>query len=793
MMKILIFTVLMIFLIIPQIAYGSEILAEPKKSLFGPNDWIQIYVEVEEYSGGDVVWGVTQPDGIVIDGFLPSLQASKTTHLIIRDAFDGQFGTWQIHYEYNDAVKTINVEVEPLVVSITTDRLSYLPGSTIIAKFSTNYYNPIAASSETLTSNILNDDGFSVLPTDEIKTKMYQPVIVQHFSADELLDKNSFGIFHLVATYYNISVDAPFEIVNPDSSTSIFLSSNKEFYLPTDPVELNIVMPNINADSGILSITSPSGKLFTKTVSITNSLTRVILDDIDTSDVGVYLLQFEYNNNSNIGSFEVLEITKENSVKSNIEITLNKSQYRPGESIQATISTDKLVDAQIIYWFMDSSGKQSSQFSFVSPTSGTFTIPHVLSTDFIQGHSKLHVKYGSSETFALFFVSGNAMTPEEIKVTEYAGPEILLTIDEKNVNFSEIADLSISPNLELFVVDSGDKKIKVFDNSGNLVKTWGTIGSGEGELTNPQAILAEKSYVHVSDIGNSKIITFDNDGNFIRDWGNSGFEYQLVQNPTDIAVDGNGIYYISDGNQNRILKFDATGNYVGEINEFLTASAKFSSIESITTNGDNDIFLLSTKNNRILHFLDNGAFSKSFGTSGESNKQFQDPVSLEFSNEHLYVADSGNDRVIVINTTGDYITKWGTFGNGPGEFNHMTGIDVDLNGEIWVADSSNRIQKFAAISDVSQIKEIVPEWIKNNAKWWADGSIDDNSFKQGISFMIKEKIIAISDLPAASASEDSIPSWIKQNAKWWVDGVISEDEFVNGLKYMVEKGIISVS
>ncbi len=38
----------------------------------------------------------------------------------------------------------------------------------------------------------------------------------------------------------------------------------------------------------------------------------------------------------------------------------------------------------------------------------------------------------------------------------------------------------------------------------------------------------------------------------------------------------------------------------------------------------------------------------------------------------------------------------------------------------------------------------IPDWIKNNAGWWADGQIDDNSFVQGIQFLIKEGIMKIS-------------------------------------------------
>ena len=39
---------------------------------------------------------------------------------------------------------------------------------------------------------------------------------------------------------------------------------------------------------------------------------------------------------------------------------------------------------------------------------------------------------------------------------------------------------------------------------------------------------------------------------------------------------------------------------------------------------------------------------------------------------------------------------------------------------------------------------VIPEWVRNNAGWWAEGSIDDNSFVQGIQFMIKEGLMSVS-------------------------------------------------
>ena len=39
----------------------------------------------------------------------------------------------------------------------------------------------------------------------------------------------------------------------------------------------------------------------------------------------------------------------------------------------------------------------------------------------------------------------------------------------------------------------------------------------------------------------------------------------------------------------------------------------------------------------------------------------------------------------------------------------------------------------------------IPVWIKNNAGWWADGSIDDSSFVQGIQFLVQEGFMRITN------------------------------------------------
>jgi len=89
----------------------------------------------------------------------------------------------------------------------------------------------------------------------------------------------------------------------------------------------------------------------------------------------------------------------------------------------------------------------------------------------------------------------------------------------------------------------------------------------------------------------------------------------------------------------------------------------------------------------------------------------------------------------------------------------------------------------------------IPNWIRNTAKWFGDGSIGESDFTTALQYMIKNEIIKIPNLPdqPTNPSETKVPDWIKNNAKWWGDGKISDDDFVNGIKYLVEKGIINVN
>ena len=87
----------------------------------------------------------------------------------------------------------------------------------------------------------------------------------------------------------------------------------------------------------------------------------------------------------------------------------------------------------------------------------------------------------------------------------------------------------------------------------------------------------------------------------------------------------------------------------------------------------------------------------------------------------------------------------------------------------------------------------IPNWVKNNAKYWHDGSIDDSTFAQGIQYMIKQGIITIPPTQSGQAKPGvTIPAWVKNNAGYWSTGDIDDETFVKGIQYLITSGIIQV-
>ncbi len=121
----------------------------------------------------------------------------------------------------------------------------------------------------------------------------------------------------------------------------------------------------------------------------------------------------------------------------------------------------------------------------------------------------------------------------------------------------------------------------------------------------------------------------------------------------------------------------------------------FSQPVGIDLDAEGNVYVTDTFLHRVRKFNAEGQFITAWGTWGTGDGQFQYPHGILVGpNGSIYVVDNGNDRVQVFNLDGDFIRTWGSEGSGPGQFNEPSGIAMDAAGNLYVADLGNfRVQK----------------------------------------------------------------------------------------------------
>jgi type VI secretion system secreted protein Hcp len=167
------------------------------------------------------------------------------------------------------------------------------------------------------------------------------------------------------------------------------------------------------------------------------------------------------------------------------------------------------------------------------------------------------------------------------------------------------------------------------------------------------------------------------------------------------------------------------------------------------------------------------------------------PTSIPLSGEIAY--KRGVPLEITLEKPDGTIESFSVLPESTGSYDTEIPIPEDLSAGLYKVKVKYEDQEVESFS-ISILKEMVPSWIKNNAKWWSEKQIADSDFLSGIQYMIQQKIILISGTPTVSNQGDvPVPEWVRNNAGWWAADQISEDEFVRALEFLIQNGIIRVS
>uniref|UniRef100_A0A6C0KDC3 Ubiquitin-like domain-containing protein n=1 Tax=viral metagenome TaxID=1070528 RepID=A0A6C0KDC3_9ZZZZ len=223
-------------------------------------------------------------------------------------------------------------------------------------------------------------------------------------------------------------------------------------------------------------------------------------------------------------------------------------------------------------------------------------------------------------------------------------------------------------NDEIYVADTGNNRVQVFDLEGNFVRKFGM-----GNLDGPSGICEASGEIYVSSTGQASghgkhcVQVYDLEGNFVRKFGEKGDSDGQFYMPKGICA--NDDIYVAD--RNRVQVFDLEGNFV----------RKF---ETGVNSGGIDVSNGEVYVVKINHFIEvfdlQGRYIRKIGKWGRRDGELNSPAYICVSNSEIYVSDKGNNRVQVFNLQGKFIRKFGM-----GNLDGPSGICVS-NGQVYVAD-----------------------------------------------------------------------------------------------------------
>jgi sugar lactone lactonase YvrE len=308
-------------------------------------------------------------------------------------------------------------------------------------------------------------------------------------------------------------------------------------------------------------------------------------------------------------------------------------------------------------------------------------------------------------------------------------------------------DIVFDDKGNMYIADTNNSRIRKVDASGEITTVAGNgirgfygnnVPATTAQLANPTGSLVDASgNLYFADQNNNVIRKVDISGDIITVAGNGGSFFSgdggdargaTLYSPSGVALDGNGNLYIADLYNNRIRKVDTSGTistvagngnsgYSGD-GDAATAAQLNRPIRVAVDSGGN-LYIADSGNNRIRMVNTSGIISTvagngSAGYSGDGGSatlaQLNGPSGMTVDGKgNLYIADTGNNRIRMVDTLGNIVT---VAGNGTGGYSGdggvatssslktPYGVAVDNSDNLYIADTgNNRIRMLKVASD----------------------------------------------------------------------------------------------
>jgi len=313
--------------------------------------------------------------------------------------------------------------------------------------------------------------------------------------------------------------------------------------------------------------------------------------------------------------------------------------------------------------------------------------------------------------------------------------------------FGTLSDIAVDSRGIIYVADGDNYRVQVYDQNGNFLRTIGGVsGTGNGEF-NYAGYMVVDSQDNLYVIDDKRVQEFDKDGNFlqviatpdmIHDYGN-GYTGSTIQN---IAIDTNDAVYVTEAGYltlSQVQKFSSSGtllasfgtynssssnptpgamqqpgavavdslgnvfvddfNYINVFNNAGVAQSKTyigevgteqaGQVRDMVFDSSDNLQIANSQPNRMLTLNHSLQFVSEIGQSGAKDGHFYGMLGIyrDETAGKMYVSDAINGRIQVLDLNGNYLSKFGSYGTGPGQLNRPGHIVKNpITGNLYIND-----------------------------------------------------------------------------------------------------------
>ncbi|MCX5784412.1 MAG: tetratricopeptide repeat protein [Elusimicrobia bacterium] len=203
----------------------------------------------------------------------------------------------------------------------------------------------------------------------------------------------------------------------------------------------------------------------------------------------------------------------------------------------------------------------------------------------------------------------------------------------------------------LYVADTGNDRLQIFDASDTFVNSFGESGSKEGNFDSPSGLaVSSKGNIYIADTGNKRMQAFNSDGFFLFTAGPK-IGGIILQKPISVSLDNNRNVYILDAGLKKVIVTDASGKFL----RIWEDSGDLQNPVALAYDGKGYFYILDKGASNVKVFDENGKFTASFFAKGKGERELLDPQYLAVRGNTLYISDKEGARILAFSL--DYIPE----------------------------------------------------------------------------------------------------------------------------------------